>query len=184
VVVLFWEGGIPRNTREPRDTREPERSRKRGNVQKVHEYYCYVGTAAAARPQPAGDESATDNQHSELPLPRMEGTWFKPAHVARELVSRTSKPRGMLAQISVGPGAARRQPAPLSHRFASARAHTCAYARPTRPRTRTSSRTHAHKRTSAAGRILQRDKGTHDHTKETGLTTVTRRSLRALVDAL
>jgi hypothetical protein len=26
-----------------------------------------VNTAAAARPQPAGDESATDNQHSELP---------------------------------------------------------------------------------------------------------------------
>ena len=37
---------------------------------------------------------------------------------------------------------------------ARTRTHTCAYARPrTLPRTRTPSRTHAHKRTSAAGRI-------------------------------
>ena len=33
-----------------------------------------------------------------------------PAHVARKLVSRTSKPIGMLAQISVEPGAAHEQP--------------------------------------------------------------------------
>ena len=31
---------------------------------------------------------------------------------------------------------------------------------------------------------MQRDKGTHDHMRETGLTVVTRRSLRALADAL
>ena len=31
---------------------------------------------------------------------------------------------------------------------------------------------------------MQRDKGKHDHTRETGLTAVTRRILRALVDAL
>ena len=63
VVVLFWASGIPRG----------ERPRERGNAQRGHGFAELCETAAAARPQPAGDESATDNQHSELTLPRMEG---------------------------------------------------------------------------------------------------------------
>ena len=45
-----------------------------------------------------------------------------PAHVARKLVNRTSKPIGMLAQISVEPGAAHEQPAPNTQQFM--RSHT------------------------------------------------------------
>ena len=38
--------------------------------------------------------------------------------------------------------------------------------------------------TRSSEQDMQRDKGTHDHMRETGLTVVTRRSLRALADAL
>ena len=38
--------------------------------------------------------------------------------------------------------------------------------------------------TKSSEQDMQRDKGTHDHMRETGLTVVTRRSLRALADAL
>ena len=55
------------------------------------------------------------------PAERREGL---PAHVARKLVSRTSKPIGMLAQISVEPGAAHEQPAPNTLQFLRSRTHT------------------------------------------------------------
>jgi hypothetical protein len=91
----------------------------------------------------------------------------------------------MLAQITVGPGAARRQPAPISHQFARARAHTHAH-------THDCALVHAHACPHARTRINVRspwaefagDKGKHDHTRETGLTAVTRQILRALADVL
>jgi hypothetical protein len=47
-----------------------------------------------------------------------------PAHVAGKLVSRTSKPIGMLAQISIEPGAAHEQPTPISHQLMRSRTPT------------------------------------------------------------
>jgi hypothetical protein len=107
------------------------------------------------RKGPASHESGWLRQGHTLALPsasHAEGRRIFASNVARELVSRTSKPFGMLAQISVGPGAARRQPAPLSHQFARARAHphthTHARARP-HAHAHPYARTHAHKRTPA-----------------------------------
>ena len=75
---------------------------------------------------------------------------------AKSLGAGTSKPLGMLARISDGPGAARRQPVPLSHPF---HINPASPSQPQTPINQTTqhrqARAHAHMRTRAPTRCVR-----------------------------
>ena len=79
-------------------------------------------------PTPGKDRPAVPR--AEPPRSNRRSLRLRPPCAAREEIlfarfprEQDFQPRGMLAQISVGPGAARRQPAPVSHLRAHAHTH-------------------------------------------------------------
>ena len=98
-------------------------------------------------PTPGKDRPAVPR--AEPPRSNRRSLRLRPPCAAREEIlfarfprEQDFQPRGMLAQISVGPGAARRQPAPVSH--LRAHAHTHAH---THGHARAHARTRPHERT-------------------------------------